>query len=174
MSLVTRDISVDWGVSGLAGTLTYNVVDSQDADLLAASSAGVTEFPAGSGIYHKRITTWDPTWIGRIIWRDGSSGVGHFVEEAFDAMPATATALLGSGAAQHTVTVTKEGGVAVADADVWVTSDSAGTSVVAGTLQTNSQGKATFLLDAGVTYYLWMEKDGVNPILGEAFVAVAD
>ena len=67
-----------------------------------------------------------------------------------------------------------ESGNAVADADVWITSDSAGNTVIGGTLQTDSDGKAVFLLDAGTTYYLWMQKDGTNSILGESFTAVAD
>lgn len=79
----------------------------------------------------------------------------------------------GPGADICTITILSNG-VPVPDADVWISSDAAGGNVIAGTLQTDSSGKATFLLDAGVTYYLWMEKDGENPILGKAFVAVAD
>ncbi len=67
----------------------------------------------------------------------------------------------------------------VADGDVWISTDAAGANVIAGTLQTNSVGKATFMLDApaapnAITYYLWGQKDTVNPIHGQAFVAVAD
>ena len=79
----------------------------------------------------------------------------------------------GSGADEVTITWTA-GGSPVADADVWVTSDAAGTTVVAGTLQTNSSGQATFLLDAGETYYLFGQKDSVNPLKGRQFTAVAD
>ena len=80
---------------------------------------------------------------------------------------------VGPGASSVTMTIT-ESGNAVADADVWITSDSAGNTVIGGTLQTDSDGKAVFLLDAGTTYYLWMQKDGTNSILGESFTAVAD
>lgn len=79
----------------------------------------------------------------------------------------------GPGADSVTITITR-GGNPVADADVWVTSDAAGDVVVAGTLQTNSAGKVVFLLDDGVTYYLWMQKDGEKSIRGEAFAASAD
>lgn len=79
----------------------------------------------------------------------------------------------GPGADEVTITVTVAGNP-VADADVWITSDAAGTTVVAGTLQTDSNGQATFLLDAGSTYYLWVQKDGINSIQGQSFVAVAD
>lgn len=81
---------------------------------------------------------------------------------------------LGSGADQCTMTINRTDGSPIPDADVWITSDSAGDHIVAGTLQTNSQGNVTFLLDNGVGYYLWMEKDGEQPILGQAFTAQKD
>ena len=77
---------------------------------------------------------------------------------------------VGAGASPTTVRVLV-GGNPVADADVWVSSDAAGDTVVAGTLQTDSDGEATFMLDTGVTYYLWAQKDGVNAIRGEEFEA---
>ncbi len=80
----------------------------------------------------------------------------------------------GSGADQVTLTFELPGSVPIADASVWITMDAEGDDVVAGTLQTNSLGKATFMLDAGVTYYAWLRKDGVISILGQSFVAEAD
>lgn len=62
----------------------------------------------------------------------------------------------------------------VPDADVWVTSDEEGDTTVAGTLQTDSSGLAVFMLDYGSTYYLWAQKDGVNAIRGQEFVASAN
>jgi len=55
-----------------------------------------------------------------------------------------------------------------------VSSDPVGAQVVAGVLQTDSEGKRLFLLDAGNTYYLWWQKDGWNSILGQRFIAEAD
>jgi hypothetical protein len=81
----------------------------------------------------------------------------------------------GIGADEVTITWTNTTtGLPVSDGDVWITSDSAGNNVVAGTLQTNSSGQVTFLLDAGSTYYFWAQKDGVNSVNGQSFVAVAD
>ena len=80
----------------------------------------------------------------------------------------------GSGADQVTITINDQSGDPIADADVWITSDAAGTNVVAGTLQTNSDGEALFLLDDGASYYLWAQKDGQNSRNGVAFVAEAD
>ena len=67
---------------------------------------------------------------------------------------------VGSGAISHTVTV-KIDNVPANAVDVWVTTDAAGTNVVAGTLVTNQAGQATFQLDAG-SYYLWCQRSGVN------------
>lgn len=79
----------------------------------------------------------------------------------------------GPGADECTITV-QISGDPVPDADVWITSDEEGEDVIAGTLQTNSSGEARFMLDAGETYYLWLQKDGVNSIQGEEFIAEAD
>ena len=82
---------------------------------------------------------------------------------------------LGAGADTVTLTLKDEDtGLAVADADVWVTSDIAGTDVVAGTVQTDSAGETTLYLDAGVTYYRWAQKDGKNFENPQSFVASAD
>lgn len=62
-------------------------------------------------------------------------------------------------------------GQPIPDADAWLTTDAAGTQVYAGTLRTNSEGKVTFMCDSGVTYYFWFQKDGLNAIQGQAFVA---
>jgi len=71
-----------------------------------------------------------------------------------------ATSVAGLGAIANVITVTVSD-VAVQGVDVWVTSDAAGTTVVAGTLVTDVNGQVTFYLDAG-TYYVWQQKDGYN------------
>ena len=79
---------------------------------------------------------------------------------------------VGPGASPTTIEwLDADSGLPVADGDVWVSTDAAGANVIAGTLQTNSLGKATFMLDTGVTYYLWGQKDGYAPIEGESFIA---
>jgi hypothetical protein len=80
----------------------------------------------------------------------------------------------GAGTDSVTITVNDADGDPVADAEVWVSSDEDGTEVVAGTLRTGDNGQATFLLDAGVTYYLWRRKAGMNFTNPAEFVAVAD
>jgi hypothetical protein len=72
----------------------------------------------------------------------------------------------GAGALQRTIGVTV-GGSPLEGASVWVATDAAGTNVVAGPLVTSSGGSVTLLLDAG-TYYVWVQKDGHQAIVGQA------
>ena len=81
---------------------------------------------------------------------------------------------VGSGADTVTITIQDTALNPIPDSDVWITSDAAGNVVVAGTRQTDSNGKVVFLLDAGATFFLWSQKDGYNSNLGTEFIAVAD
>jgi hypothetical protein len=78
------------------------------------------------------------------------------------------------GADPITITLTDDEDRPIADAGVWISSNAEGTWIVAGTLRTNSSGQVTFLLYGGLTYYLWAQKDGWNPLLGVEFVAEPD
>ena len=71
------------------------------------------------------------------------------------------TAQAGAGAITFTYTLTSSvDSTPVADADVWVTSDLAGSNVLAsGT--TDASGEVVFYLDAG-TVYVWAQKSGWN------------
>ena len=81
---------------------------------------------------------------------------------------------IGAGADTVTLTLTTALDSPIADADVWISTDEAGNNIVAGTRQTNSAGQVTFRLDAGVTYYRWAQKDGINFTNPTAFTAEAD
>lgn len=76
---------------------------------------------------------------------------------------------LGAGAITWVYTLTDEAtGEPIADADVWVTSDLAGTNVIASG-KTNQHGQVVFYLDAG-TVYVWRQKSGwdfTNPDIEE-------
>jgi hypothetical protein len=68
----------------------------------------------------------------------------------------------GGGSTSYVVTITRpDGTTPISGASCWVTTDSAGANVIAGTLTTNGSGVATFLLDAG-SYYLWRQAEGWN------------
>jgi hypothetical protein len=69
--------------------------------------------------------------------------------------------LAGSGAIETTVVVNDENGNPLDGVECWVTTDLAGSNVVAGTLSTDALGVVVFMLDAGA-YYLWRQLSGVN------------
>jgi hypothetical protein len=96
--------------------------------------------------------------IADYIWDEPTSGhqtAGTTGKALTDGITA------GAGAITFTYTLTSSvDSSPIASATVWVTTDQAGTNVVAsGT--TNTSGEVTFYLDAG-TYYVWREKSGWN------------
>jgi len=134
----------------------YYVAQIYDVTTPADSSPGPTDAPIAGGSYDLH---WDGT--------DLAIGVRTVSSSVTNESPA------GNGADAVTITITI-GVTPVADADVWITSDSSGLNAVAGTLQTDDAGQCTFLLDAGLTYYLSAQKAGMNAIVNRSFVAQAD
>ena len=121
--------------------------------------------------YYKQVGG-TPSHSNDVRYKTGSGysdGTGNIVSST------SSGGAVGPGADPVTITITdSETHLAIPDAQVWISSDSGGDIVIAGYLTTNSSGQVTFYLDAGVTYYLWMQKDGHASINGESFVAVAD
>jgi hypothetical protein len=67
-----HDIAVSWGVTGLLGTIGYRVVKTDDhSTIIARTTAGVREFPAGSGNYDKANVVWDNTVDATVYWDAG-------------------------------------------------------------------------------------------------------
>lgn len=68
----------------------------------------------------------------------------------------------GSGSSTYVVTILQPDGLtAIEGCAVWISTDSAGATVVAGTLYTSAAGVATFTIDPGA-YYLWRQLSGWN------------
>ena len=116
------------------------------------------------------------TAIADAVWDEAQSGhttagtFGRYLDAAISGVGGAT----GSGADTVTLTLNDGAGTPIADADVWITTDSAGANVVAGTKQTSSSGEVTFQLDAGATYYRWAQKDGINFTNPSSFEATAD
>lgn len=84
------------------------------------------------------------------------------VEEAVLVMLETPAQLAGAGAIAWTIQVRNNStGNPLPGAAVWVTTDQAGSNVVAGTLTTDQFGNVTFYLNAG-TYYVWVSDPGYS------------
>ena len=91
-------------------------------------------------------------------------GLANILEDTGTTIPAAIAGiggLAGSGAISFPVTINDEDSNPIDGVEVWVSTDSAGTNVVAGTLSTDALGLATFMLDAGA-YYVWRQKSGYN------------
>ena len=138
--------------------------DNVEANIgnLDASIAGITA-PSASD-------------VADAVWDEAQSG--HTTAGTFglylDARVSSVSGTPGSGANSCTITIT-EGGSGVPGATVWVTTDAAGSTVVAEGKRTNDSGQVTLLLDAGSVYYLWAQcPAGYSDIQGEPFTAVAD
>ena len=70
--------------------------------------------------------------------------------------PATATPhidITGPGGVAVAIVVKDTSGNLLAGINSWITSDSAGATTIAGTLESNSLGNVAFMLDAGVNYF---------------------
>lgn len=87
-----------------------------------------------------------PATAGRTLAVDAAGGVALAASQ---------------GAVSYPITVNNESSNPIDGVEVWVSTDSAGTNVVAGTLSTDASGIVTFMLDAG-SYYVWRQKSGYN------------
>ena len=138
----TNELQTD-DVPGLISTAEGNIRGA-DSDTLETLS--------------DQIDSIDTSSIADAVWDEATSGhtaAGSTGKALTDGITA------GAGATTFTYTLTSSvDGTPIADADVWATSDQAGSNVLAsGT--TDSNGQVTFYLDAG-TVYIWRQKSGWN------------
>lgn len=82
MSTRNLPTSANFGITGLVGTVGYTVIDTAGGTLVARTTAGITEAPAGSGKY-LAVATLDSAWNGYIDWDDGS---GNYASQPFEAI----------------------------------------------------------------------------------------
>ena len=151
------------GKTGL--TVTVDVRNS--AGVLVVTGGSATEI--GGGLYtytHTTDTADDYTAVFKTL--DSTVDAQHVPSlvpvqlPRIDAAVSTRTTL-GAGGTSKVYTLT-DGTNPIADADVWVTTDSAGANVIASG-RTDAFGQVTFMLDSG-TYYIWRKKSGwdfINP-----------
>lgn len=75
--------------SGITGTLGVRIVDNAGATVIARTTAGIIEHPAGSGLYAKTFTS--PTVPGQytVVWDTGGTDVSWAAEELVVQIPVT-------------------------------------------------------------------------------------
>jgi hypothetical protein len=141
-------------VTGLAGTFTVTL--SRNGGAFGASAGAKSEL--GNGWYLYTATAAECATAGPLALRVTGTGCA---QQNLVLRVAASPSTLGSGAITFTYTLTNSvDGLPIADADVWVTSDIAGTNVLASG-RTNASGVVTLYLDAG-TIYVWRQKSGWN------------
>jgi hypothetical protein len=116
-------------------------------------------------------TIYTPTATGSSIisgtHTGGNAGMANSPSVSFFAL-AQDSNVPAAGAGSKVVTFTAQDYQSnpIGNAEVWVSTDTTGSNVVAGTLLTDSFGKVTFLLDPGA-YYVWREHSNysfTNPL----------
>ena len=152
---VLAGISSTDGVSIIPVHIAFEIIPDATAITAAVPSVGSIQSglatAAALGTVDGKIDTLD-TVADLILVDTIAGGAGPWTSAASAA---------GSGAISKTITITKDA-VAVDGAEVWISTDEAGTVVVAGTLVTDIAGEVTFMLDAYPTYWAWVQKGGVN------------
>jgi len=141
--------------TGLAGTMTVNL-SKAGAALVARNSATAISYDA-HGCYRVPLNTTDTNTLGPFTVSVSDAATHLPVMKEYEVVLPAA----GAGAVSEVVTVTDDDSNPLDGVEVWVTSDIAGTNVVAGSLTTNASGQVTFMLDAG-TYYAWKQLSGYN------------
>jgi hypothetical protein len=67
----------------------------------------------------------------------------------------------GGGATATTIICNTTAGAPIDGVEVWITTDLAGSNVVAGVQSSDTDGETEWTLDPG-SYYAWRQKSGVN------------
>lgn len=146
-------------VTGKTG-LTPTVTLSKNGAAFGAALGAVSEI--GSGWYSLAGNATDRNTLGELLVHAAAAGADpldvQYSIVGYD--PFLGVTTLGPGAISWVYQVLDGGGVPIADADIWVTTDIAGLNVIASGRSDNS-GNITFYLDAG-TYYIWGQKAGYN------------
>lgn len=71
--MITKNLILDSGQTGLIPNLYYKVEDTANADLIAKTNSGIVE--TETGIYSVTLTTWDENWAGKVIWFVGTDPI---------------------------------------------------------------------------------------------------
>jgi len=129
-----------------------NMIEADDEDFRYTQNA-LEQAPVGEGLVLEAIAdaVWNELKAGHTI----PASYGDFL----DVKISTVGPAAGAGAITWVYTLTDaDTSNPIADADIWVTTDEAGTNVIASG-KTDQYGKVTFYLDAG-TVYVWRQKSG--------------
>jgi len=144
-------------------TPTYRVYEENNDTAVASGNCALRDDANTTGFYYARaqITTAAGYENGKIYNVRVAATVSTISAAAVVGTFKVVSSGTGAGAITWEYTLTDSvSALPIADADVWVTTDLAGTNVVASG-RTDQSGSVTFYLDAG-TVYVWSQKSGYN------------
>jgi len=148
LSILVTDMQ-DVGITGLAYTDVAVYYQKSDGTVTELALTAQTWREAGRGLYDAYFPAGAFDTLGGFAWWCVAAGATDY-RATVDVMVPVA----GAGSVQRTIALLC-GGNPVIGAEVWLTTDPAGGNVVAGTETTNDAGQVTFLVDVGLTYYVW-------------------
>jgi len=110
--------------------------------------------------FHETVgSSVDASVIADAVWDEAIAD--HLSAGSTGEALSDASGTAGSGSISYTITVCDTLSNPLDGVAVWITTDSAGVNVVAGTSFTDALGNVTFMLDAG-SYYGWQQRAGYN------------
>lgn len=151
---------------GVGATLTLGRLTLSDSTMggkalvIQATSAGGKAIEINGG-WKAIEVTGTVEGLSSLTAQGVRDAIGMAAADLDAQLDAIAACGAGSGAVSYPITVNNESSNPIDGVEVWITTDSAGTNVVAGTLSTDASGIVTFMLDAG-SYYVWRQKSGYN------------
>jgi len=144
----------------------YTILNADKTTHQARATAGITDL--GGGEYGVEVA--NATLADRVVRWDTGETVPRYATEMFALtsealdiaaiLSAVTVTSAGVGAIEWSYTLAEDDDTPISDAEVWITSDVGGSTVIASG-RTNSYGVVTFTLDAG-TVYVWSQKSGYN------------
>jgi hypothetical protein len=152
VGLASANLDTQLGDLPTNAELTTSQAAADDATLAAIAALSIPTVGAIA----------DQVWDEAIAGHAGAGSTGEALAAA------SAGSASGAGAITWVVEI-DDGTDPIEAAHVWVSTDEAGSNIVAGSLLTDSFGLVTFFLDAG-TYYVHVRKDGFNPLQAQETV----
>lgn len=80
--------------TGLAGTLGVRIIDNVGGTTVARATAGISEYPAGSGVYQVTLTAPGSAGQYTLVWDDAD---GHYAPDDLLVTTTVTSATIGSG-----------------------------------------------------------------------------
>lgn len=151
----------DYATTDETATILAAIAALPTTDETAAVLASIAALPTTDDLTMD-LDAGDIASIASAVWASQTSdlstsdSIGKLLVTDIDAKISSVSSL-GTGSVSWTVTI-NDGSSALDGVDVWITTDAAGTNMIARGY-TNASGQVTFMLDTG-TYYCWKQLAG--------------